>query len=114
MGKTKLMNFISYLNDIHPSIKFTHEHSYQTVNFLDTSLHIDENRRIYTALYEKPTDTHLYLLYTSSHHELCKSKGPYGQYLHLRRICSKDEDFRYNSKRLTEFYIKKGYPKKPH
>ena len=104
------MNFISYLNDIHPSIKLTHEHSHQTVNFLDTLLHIDENRRIYTNLYEKLTDTHLYLHYTSSHHEPCKSKGPYGQYLRLRHICSKDEDFRYNSKKLTEFYIKRGYP----
>ena len=108
-GEDQLMNFISYLNDINLSIKFTHEHSDQTVNFLDTSLHIDENRRIYTTLYEKPTDTHLFFHYTSSHHEPCKIKGPYGQYLCLRRICSKDEDFRYNSKGLTEFYIKRGY-----
>ena len=109
-GEDQLVNFITYLNAIHPSIKFTHEHSHQTVNFLDTSLHIDENLRIYTTLYEKPTDTHLYLHYTSLHHEPCKSKGPYGQYLRLRRTCTKDENFRYNSKRLTEFYIKRGYP----
>ena len=109
-GEDQLVNFITYLNAIHPSIKFTHEHSHQTVNFLDTSLHIDENLRIYTTLYEKPTDTHLYLHYTSLHHEPCKSKGPYGQYLRLRRTCTKDENFRYNSKSLTEFYIKRGYP----
>ena len=105
-GEDHLMNLITYLNSIHSSIKFTHEQSHQTVN----SLHIDENRRIYTTLYEKPTDTHLYLHYTSSHHDPCKSKGLYGQYLRLRRICTKVEDFRYNSKRLTEFYIKRGYP----
>ena len=108
-GEDQLIKFISYLNDIHQSIKFTHERSCHTVNFLDTSIHMDENRRIYTNLYENPTDTHLYLHYTS-HHELCKSKVPYGQYLRLRRMCSKDQDFKYNSRKLTEFYIKRGYP----
>ena len=108
-GEDELIRFISYLNDIQPSITFTHGHSCHTVNFLDTSIHIDENRRIYTNLYEKPTDTHLYLHYTSSHYEPCKSKGPYGQYLCLRRICSIDQDFKYNSRKLTEFYIERGY-----
>ena len=103
-GEDQLMSFITYLNGINPSVKFTHEHSHQSVNFLDNSLHIDENHRIYTTQYKKSTDIHLYLHNTSSHHEPCKSKGPYGQYLRLRCICSKDEDF---SKRLTEFYIKR-------
>ena len=42
-GEDHLTNFITYLNNIHPTIKFIYEHSHQTVNFLDTSVHIDEN-----------------------------------------------------------------------
>ena len=67
----------------------------------------------YTTLYEKPTDTHLiYLHYTSSHHAPCKTKGPYGQFLRLRRICTYDTDFYEQSDKLITYYLKRGYPEK--
>ena len=69
-------------------------------------------REIYTTLYEKPTDTHLYLHYTSSHHAPSKTKGPYGQFLRLRRICTYDIDFEQNSEKLIQYYLKRGYPEK--
>ena len=109
-GQDQLDHFINYLNNIHPTIKFTSEASHTSINFLGTTVKIDETRHIYTTLYEKPTDTHLYLHCTSSHHEPCKTKGPCGQSLRLRRICTKDADFNYNCRRLTEFYLKRGYP----
>ena len=72
---------------------------------------IDKDKTLITTLYEKPTDTHLYLHYTSAHHHPCKTKGPYGQFLHLRRICSLDEDYHNNAKKLSDYYLKRGYPK---
>ena len=54
-----LTEFISYLNEIHPTIKFTHESSPTQIDFLDTTVKINDGREIYTTLYEKPTDTHL-------------------------------------------------------
>ena len=47
-------------------IKFTHKFSNDSINFLDTSVKIDPNIEPYTTLYEKPTDTHLYLYYASA------------------------------------------------
>ena len=92
-GRDELDNFIKYLNDIHEKIKFTSEVSENDINFLDTKVKIDEHRKLYTTLYEKPTDTHLYLHYDSAHHGPCHTKGPYGQFLRIRRICSRNEDF---------------------
>ena len=38
-------------------------------------------------------------------------KGPYGQYLRLRRICTLDKDFKENTFNLTGYYLKTGYPR---
>ena len=111
-GDDNLTEFITYLNSIHPTIKFTPESSLTQINFLDTTVKINDSRDIYTTLYEKPTDTHLYLHYTSSHHTPCKTKGPYGQFLRLRRICSFDNDFHENAEKLVSYYLKRGYPEK--
>ena len=67
-GQNELNKFIEYLKGIHPKIKFTSETSESSVNFLDTTVKIDSDSTIYTTLYEKPTDTHLYLHYNSAHH----------------------------------------------
>ena len=111
-GEDKLEEFITYLNGIHPTIKFTSEHSYTHISFLDTTVKINYSRELYTTLYEKPTDTHLYLHYTSAHHAPSKTKGPYGQFLRLRRICTYDEDFQENSEKLITYYMKRDYPEK--
>ena len=59
-------------------------------------------------MYNKPTDTHLFLHHTSAHPSSVTSKGPYGQYLRLRRICTLNSDFEENADKLTQYYI--GYP----
>ena len=111
-GEDQLNEFITYLNSIHPTIKFTHESSLTHINFLDTTVKINQDRELYTTLYEKPTDTHLYLHYTSAHHAPSKAKGPYGQFLRLRRICTYDNDFNMNADKLIGYYLKRGYPEK--
>ena len=109
-GRKELDNFIEYLNGIHEKIKFTSEISDTYINFLDTTVKIDTDHTLYTTLYEKPTDTHLYLHYDSAHHGPCHTKGPFGQFLRLRRICCKNEDFINNGINLIEYYFKRGYP----
>ena len=71
---------------------------------------IDTIRELYTTLYEKPTDTHLYLNYTSAHHKTCHTKGPFGQFLRICRICTKSKDFIHHGIKLIEYYLKRGYP----
>ena len=111
-GEDKLEEFITYLNGIHPTIKFTSEHSYTNISFLDTTVKINEKRELYTTLYEKPTETHLYLHYSSAHYAPSKTKGPYGQFLRLQRICTYDEDFQENAEKLIKYYKKRDYPEK--
>ena len=65
---------------------------------------------ISTDLYCKPTDRNNYLPYDSAHPPHCKKGLPYGQFLRLRRICSRYEDFLSNSAKKAAFLLQKKYP----
>ena len=109
-GIDTFIEFTNYLNSIHPTIKFTHEFSEEKIDFLDTTVKFNQNRELITTLYNKPTDTHLYLEHSSAHPRTVLQKGPYGQYLRLRRICTLDKDFEDNAHKLTGYYLNRGYP----
>ena len=109
-GRKRLENFINYLNSCHPSIKFTAEISDIQVNFLDVTIQLNENGILSTSLYCKPTDSHNYLLYDSSHPEHCKNGMPYSQFLRVRRICSTDESFISHSFEMGKHFLRRGYP----
>ena len=87
-SESSLTTFIKYLNGVKPSIKFTHEISYKSVNFLDTKVIKDVQGNISTDIFQKPTDTHPYPHWTSAHPPHLKKSIPYSQALRLRRICS--------------------------
>ena len=108
-GEDSLKDFVDYLNSLHPTIKFISETSTKSVNFLDITVKLDQNRNIITTLYNKPTDTHLFLHHTSACPSSVTNKGPYGQYLCLRRICTLDSDFEENADKLSQYYLKRGY-----
>lgn len=101
--------YIAYLNNHLPSIKFTVERSRKSVTFLDTTVKL-VNNRIETDLYCKPTDAHNYLLYKSSHPQKCKDSIPYSQFLRIRRICTKTEDFDDHAIKFCEHFHRRGYP----
>ena len=61
-------------------------------------------------MHYKPTDSHSYLLYSSSHPSHVKNSIPYSQFLRLRRLCSDDSDFSLKSEEMCEFFGKRGYP----
>ena len=92
-GIDKLHEFFDFLNSLHETIKFTMEFSPDNINFLDTTVKVNTNRTLYTTLYTKPTDTHLYLLYESAHPDSVKKNNPYGQFLRLKCTCTVDLDF---------------------
>ena len=85
------------------------ETSVHRVSFLDTQV-IKEGRVLYTDLYTKPTDTHDYLLYESSHPKACKDSIPYSQFLRIRRICSRIEDFDLHVDKLLLHFKRRHYP----
>ena len=63
-----------------------------------------------TSVHYKPTDSHSYLLHSSSHPSHVKNSIPYSQFLRLRRLCSDDSDFSNKSKEMCQFFEKRGYP----
>ena len=107
-SKEKLNDFITYLNNLHPTIKFTSSFSYNEVPFLDVKVML-LNGRLETDLYVKPTDKHHYLLKSSCHPSHTKQSIPFSMALRLRRICSTDEFFNTRSDALTSHLIKRGY-----
>ena len=109
-GQEELQNFVEHLNSCHPTIKFTVEQSTEKVNFLDTTVHTTPEGTLYTDLYSKPTDSHNYLRFNSAHPSHCKTSLPNSQFLRLRRICTRIEDYDTNAAMLASHFIRRGYP----
>ena len=65
---------------------------------------------IFTSVHYKPTDSHSYLLYSSSHPSPVKNSIPYSQLLRRRRLCSEDSDFSLKSEEMCHFFDKRSYP----
>ena len=81
-GEEYLQEFQSYMNNFHPTIRFTFEISPSHVPFLDTLTQLKDNR-IETTLYSKPTDKHTYLLPSSCHPPHTFKGVPYSQALRV-------------------------------
>ena len=104
----ELQNFLSRANNLHPSIKFTHEISNATISFLDTSSSLSEGI-LSTDLYSKPTDTNQYLLPSSCHPPHVTKSIPYSQALRIRRICSTDKSLKKRLGQLKNNLKRRGY-----
>ena len=107
-GEDSLKAFIEHLNSSHPSIKFTAEYSYNSVNFLDVNV-IKHGTKLATDLFVKPTDTHQYLQASSCHVYHSKRSIPYSQALRLNRICSEVSFFDKRCNQLETWLIERGY-----
>ena len=67
--------FIGHLNTVHPTIKFTSDISETEISYLDLTIYIEQSK-LYTRLYTKPTDRHMYLNYFSEHPMSLKKSIP--------------------------------------
>ena len=105
------MEFLEYLNSIHPTIKFTHKYSGESIEFLDVLVKREGNT-IHTDLFVKDTDTHQFLHFSSCHPFHTKKGIPYSQAVRMRRICSRDEFFEKRSSDLRNWLYSRGYEKK--
>ena len=82
-SEKELDDFFERLNNFHPNLKFTHEHSREEINFFDVTVRNNHGELI-TNLYCKPTDGHQYL--HLSHPSHTKSSIIFSQVLRMRRI----------------------------
>ena len=63
-----------------------------------------------TDVHYKPTNSHSYLLYSSSHPSYVKNSIPYSQFLRLCRLSSGDSDFSLKSEETCDLFDKPEYP----
>ncbi len=103
-SRGELKQFIHYVNNFYPALQFTWEISKTSVSFLDIFVSVNGNRLVTTVFY-KLTDSHSYLLYSSSHPKHTKRLIPFSQFLRLRRLCSEDEDFHTKRLEMRDFFV---------
>ena len=107
----ELLQFIDFMNNFHPTIKFTCEYDFQTrsVNFLDMKIYVDSDGYIQTDLYTKPNTKCQYLLPSSNHPSHVTKNIPYSLAFRLRRICSTEERFNIRLGELRDLLLERGY-----
>ena len=88
----QLIEFMNWLDSIHPDLVFTYNYSKEGVEFLDTFVYTVGDV-IHTKLYSKPSDTHCYLIPTSCHRSHVLKNIPYGVARRVRQNISEDTNF---------------------
>ncbi len=111
-GEDELKKFLSHLNTLHPTIKFTFEYSRASINFLDVHVTKNTTGHLMTDLFVKPTDSHAYLNYSSCHPRHIVNSIPYSQALRIIRICSDVDSRKTRPNDLQSNLIARGFPAK--
>jgi hypothetical protein len=106
-----LQTFLKWINQLHDTIKFTLFTSPDGVPFLDTFAMI-ENGAIVLRPYTKETDRKQYVIPSSCHPPHCIKSIPYSQALRIKRICTKDADFKKEMHNLKGYFKNRNYPDK--
>ena len=110
-GEDELGNLVIIINHFHPTIKCTQSADYSKIPFLDTLVCRDTNNKIYTKLYQKPTDNRNYPHFHSAHPKKYKESVPYGLLMRCRRICIRMEDFKEENHKTVTKLMERRYPK---
>ena len=98
-NEKELDEFLNRLNSFHHNLRFTHERSRESLNFLDVIAKIQLGEFV-TDLYCKSTDEHQYLHFDSCHASHTKTSIVYSQTLRMKRICSRKSDLIVNVNKL--------------
>ena len=116
-NKDSLDHFISFTQNYSKSrnmkskIKFEIHLSTNKVHFLDTTVSLNHGK-LRITLFTKPTDSHFYLSTSSCHSSYVLKNIPKGQFIRLRRICSRKSDYLLNSEILCKRFIERGFHEK--
>ena len=91
IGTTEqLQSMKDFMNNLHPTIKFTFKHSTQEISFLDMKIHIEADRKLSTIPYRKPTDCATLLHFHSNHSLKCKESIVFSQALRYNLLIADD------------------------
>ena len=109
-GLDELSNFHNRANQIHPRIQVDLRTSQSEIEFLDVLVKLEETGILTTSLFEKPTDSKSYLHFDSDHPIHTKKAVPFGLGLRVKRICTKQEDYKLHRDKLKARLVERRYP----
>ena len=126
-GTTKeLHKLFDSINQIHPTLKFTFQHTTleketeeekcgceerKSIPFLDTSCSLEKGK-IVVDLYRKESDRNQYLLTSSCHPIGCTKNIPFSLGLRIVRTCTEPETRDKRLSELKELLIHRDYPER--
>ena len=105
-----LQSMKNFMNNLHPTIKFTFEHSTQYISFLDMKIHIGADRKLSATLYRKPTDYTTLLHFHSNHSLKCKESIVFSQALKYNHLIADDTLLQKELDSLTVSLLARKYP----
>ena len=109
----QLNTFLNKINQIHPTIKFTHECDEQELTFLDMVVYKGPNFNSTSTLdiktHIKKTNKQLYIHKSSYHPKACKKAVPKGEILRYLRTNSQIETFSSMRNQLIKKLVERGY-----
>ncbi|XP_070206003.1 uncharacterized protein [Littorina saxatilis] len=113
LSLSDLTDYIHFVSNYHPSIKFTFDISPSAVAFLDLNISLSDSI-LSTSVHYKDTDAHTYLTFHSSHPSSTIRSIPFSQFLRLRRICSDTDDFEEKAAEMSDFFLQPAISSMPY
>ena len=110
----ELTCFIHYLNEAHPTIKFTHESSTHSVDFLDVTIYKGPRYTTSNTLDIKPffkkTNKFQYLQFNSAHPKNIFTSLVKGELTRLLRACSDELTYEQTTHKILQAFKDRGCP----
>lgn len=111
LGLEKLKDFLDWLNQQEPGIKFTMSTpSEMGTEFLDLYIYMKDGK-LQTKPYSKPCNEHLYLIPTSCHPTHTLKNIPYSTAHRIYRITSEMAEYTKSKEQYSKFLEERGYSK---
>ena len=111
----ELADFMSRINSMHPTLKFTHEWSKTEINFLDLTLYkgdrFETSQILDIKCFSKPCDTFQYLSRDSSHPKVCFRGMIKGEDIRYIRNSSSESEYNQKLDFFTSKLLQRGYEK---
>ena len=111
-GLDALLAYLDFLNTVHPTIKFTLEHTAITgdLAFLDTKIRISESGAYSSELYRKPMAAPVIIHYNSALPMTTKKNALRSQFLRAVQVSSPGLPRTRSLQIIEDLFVKNGYP----
>lgn len=111
-NRDRIDQFLQWISNIDPAIKFSYQYDFQEVNFLDTTTYITPEQKLAVKIYHKPTDRNSFLHFNSHHPRSLINSLPYSQFLRVKRNSTNEGHFKEEANKLYRQFSQRGYPNK--